>query len=65
MKGQLWQECGRCNAEPVCIDCERCVKHCRCAHDERDRQQTAAFEKDHPGLLQRMAEHHEQGQREH
>ena len=30
MNGQLWQEC-RCGTEPVCCDCERCNRHCRCA----------------------------------
>ena len=34
MKGQLWQEC-RCGREPVCIDCERCERHCRCGQIPR------------------------------
>jgi len=29
MRGQLWQECF-CEAEPVCVDCEKCERHCRC-----------------------------------
>ena len=29
MNGQLWQEC-RCGTEPVCCDCEKCQKHCKC-----------------------------------
>lgn len=30
--GQLWQPCSvrGCNNEPVCVDCMRCRKHCRC-----------------------------------
>lgn len=62
MRGQLWHECTRCGAEPVCIDCERCETHCRCA---RDAQQVRDFDRAHPGLRQRLAEHHEQGAREH
>ena len=34
MNGQLWQEC-RCGQEPVCADCEKCRKHCKCASPER------------------------------
>ena len=30
MNGQLWQECGICGCDPVCGDCERCRRHCRC-----------------------------------
>ena len=31
-RGQLYQECefGRCDNEPVCVDCFMCSKHCRC-----------------------------------
>jgi hypothetical protein len=65
MQGQLWQECPRCHAEPVCVDCERCETHCRCERDAQDRQQIADVETAHPGLLQRVAEHHEHGRREH
>ena len=30
--GQLWEPCARrgCNAEPVCLDCGFCEKHCTC-----------------------------------
>jgi hypothetical protein len=30
--GQLWQPCARrgCDIEPVCLDCERCYRHCYC-----------------------------------
>lgn len=61
MKGQLWQEC-RCGTEPVCVDCERCEKHCRC---DADAAALKAFDQANPGLRQRLAEHHEQGSREH
>lgn len=27
--GQLWQACS-CGEEPVCLDCERCYRHCDC-----------------------------------
>lgn len=30
MKGQLWQECRRCDTEPVCAECEMCARHCCC-----------------------------------
>ena len=65
MHGQLWQECERCGDEPVCIDCERCKKHCRCTQRKRDRERIQAFERTNPGTLQRLAEHHEQGAQEH
>lgn len=65
MRGQLWQECTRCGAEPVCIDCERCDKHCRCAQRQREEKEIREFEAMSPGLLQKIAEHHEQGSREH
>lgn len=31
--GQLWQPCERrgCGEEPVCVSCEQCARHCRCA----------------------------------
>lgn len=31
-RGQLYQECdyGRCDGEPVCVDCFKCGKHCGC-----------------------------------
>jgi len=28
--GQLWEPCPICGTEPVCLDCGRCRKHCRC-----------------------------------
>lgn len=28
--GQLWEPCPRCDAEPVCLDCGLCERHCRC-----------------------------------
>jgi hypothetical protein len=65
MRGQLWQECTRCGAEPVCIDCERCENHCRCAQRQRDAEQIRAFEQENPGLLEKITEHHEQGRAEH
>jgi hypothetical protein len=30
MNGQLWQECF-CGTEPVCVDCQRCKRHCTCS----------------------------------
>lgn len=30
MRGQLWQEC-YCGTEPVCVECEKCERHCHCA----------------------------------
>ena len=27
--GQLWEPCF-CGTEPVCLDCLRCERHCRC-----------------------------------
>jgi hypothetical protein len=61
MTGQLWQPCPRCDAEPVCVDCERCARHCRCTDDAAQRQ---AFERAYPGLLQQIAQHHAQGAQE-
>lgn len=34
MKGQLWQEC-YCGKEPVCCNCEKCIKHCKCGKPEQ------------------------------
>ena len=34
-KGQLWQECF-CGTEPVCVDCEKCKRHCRCDSGKPD-----------------------------
>lgn len=65
MTGQLWQECPRCGEEPVCIDCERCKKHCRCTQQQSDAAQRRAFERAYPGLLQQLAQHHDQGAQEH
>lgn len=65
MRGQLWQECPRCNAEPVCVDCEQCATHCRCAQQEKDAAERRAFEREHPGLLDKIEEHHDQGRHEH
>jgi len=28
--GQLWEPCEVCGTEPVCLDCGRCERHCRC-----------------------------------
>ncbi len=33
MNGQLWQECS-CGKEPVCCDCEKCARHCRCGNPQ-------------------------------
>lgn len=65
MQGQLWQECTRCGAEPVCSECERCAKHCRCTTAVSDQEQLTAFEAENPGMLRQLVEHHEQGTREH
>ena len=40
MRGQLWQECS-CGAEPVCVNCERCERHCSCEADQRQRRALA------------------------
>jgi len=65
MRGQLWQQCLVCDAEPVCVECERCARHCTCARDADDRRQVASFEKAYPGLLAQVERHHEQGAQEH
>jgi hypothetical protein len=64
MQGQLWQECA-CGTEPVCCACERCAKHCRCATQQQERRRVLAVEQAHPGLLNKITEHQEQGGREH
>jgi len=28
--GQLWQDCPRCDEQPVHLDCGYCDRHCRC-----------------------------------
>lgn len=30
MRGELWQECDVCGAEPVCSECMMCERHCSC-----------------------------------
>lgn len=65
MRGQLWQECLDCETEPVCIDCERCERHCSCTQDAEDRRQMRDFEKAYPGLLNKVQRHYEDGEREH
>lgn len=60
MNGQLWQECA-CGNEPVCSDCERCERHCRCTQDE------AALKDVDPekaALRQRIAAHLAHGRRD-
>ena len=64
MNIQLWQACPVCDTEPCCGDCERCERHCRCQARERDAAQIRQFEAQHPGLLQKLAAHHEQGAQE-
>lgn len=60
MNGQLWQEC-YCGTEPVCSDCERCTRHCRCMQEG---EQVTACDRASPGLRQKVAEHLEQGSME-
>jgi len=50
MKGELWQECEECGEEPVCVDCERCERHCTCAQDEADRKTMHEFHKANPRM---------------
>jgi hypothetical protein len=64
MRGQLWQECS-CGTEPVCCDCERCSKHCRCASRQQRRAHVLEVEQVPPGLLDKVVEHQEQGSMEH
>lgn len=28
--GQLWEPCEICGDEPVCVNCFRCGRHCKC-----------------------------------
>ena len=63
MNGQLWQACF-CGTEPVCTDCERCRRHCRCPQQVRDREEIRAFDTAYPGLRQAITRHHEQGAQE-
>lgn len=66
MNGQLWQPCaaGRCKVEPVCVNCERCEKHCACEQAAADAAEIAEFERAYPGELERHARHMEQGAQE-
>ena len=64
MQGQLWEPCPRCEAEPVCSECEYCTDHCTCAATAQDAAQVRAFEQAYPGLLSSIERHHAQGTQE-
>lgn len=61
MKGQLWQPCPVCDAEPVCVDCERCRRHCTCARQTAERELYRQINREHPGFLESLVKHHEEG----
>lgn len=42
MNGQLWEPCPRCGAEPVCVNCGYCERHCRCGRPQPPRPGPAA-----------------------
>ena len=63
MKGQLWQECF-CGTEPVCVDCERCAAHCRCAENAKCRRVATEIEASDPGFWSRLEQHLEESARE-
>ncbi len=63
MSGQLWQECD-CGTEPVCLDCEKCDRHCTCEQAKDDAEQVTAFEKENPGFLDKLQQHCDDGARE-
>ena len=37
MKGELWQECEECGAQPVCSECFQCERHCTCSTEQPHR----------------------------
>lgn len=64
MRGQLWEECPRCDTDPVCVDCGYCRRHCECAQVDEDRKQAREFNKAYPGAARAVSEHLEDGARE-
>ncbi len=64
MTGQLWEPCPRCDAEPVCVNCGLCARHCTCARRLADRKQITEFEKANPGFLADYSRHMEEWAKE-
>jgi hypothetical protein len=60
MNGQLWEECF-CGVEPVCCECGRCERHCRCALNAQARQMARELNTADPGFGARLVQHLEQG----
>jgi hypothetical protein len=38
---ELYQPCGRCGTEPVCLDCFNCEEHCTCPSPAEQREEEA------------------------
>jgi len=51
MRGQLWQECF-CGKDPVCVDCEKCSKHCKCDKPQQPKIDTSCAEPYRRGIGQ-------------
>ncbi|HET6575435.1 MAG TPA: hypothetical protein VFG68_17665 [Fimbriiglobus sp.] len=60
------EPCATCRrVTDVCNACGRCRAHCSCERDAADRAEMAAFNREHPGFLDNLQRHRDQGTAEH
>ena len=64
MRGQLWEPCPKCDADPVCVDCGYCRTHCTCASDAEARRQAREIEEAEPGFWARYLRYQEEAAQE-